>query len=222
MLKIVFFDWGGVLCDSMLGRIENEVGLKWTPARRRVISKLNTGRLPLTSAIRQIARGTDWQSRWDDLMRITLQHLMTHRQPLTWTIAGMLRGLGLRTGILSNQSIEWACQIAALYNLITTFQPAIFSGIESVKSGRALLKPGPAIYRYALKAARVKPGEAALIDDQEENCRGAREVGMHAIRYENPAKLHHDLEVFLTAQKVPLQRGRARKTPRPPPCDCHP
>jgi HAD superfamily hydrolase (TIGR01509 family) len=222
MLKIVFFDWGGVLCESMLARIERECPLQWTLARRRTIAELNTGRLSLVKAMQQLTRGTDWQDRWDDLLRITLQHLMTHRRPQVWTLAGMLRGIGLRTAILSNQSVEWACQIGALYNLQMIFNPTIFSAVDSLKAGRALLKPDPAMYRYALKRAKVKPREAILVDDSSENCAAARKVGMHAIEFRSPVDLQKELETLLLSEKYPLnkvKRGRPRKAPTPPPCD---
>jgi HAD superfamily hydrolase (TIGR01509 family) len=225
MLKIIFFDWGGVLCESMLARIERECALRWTPSRRQAILDLNTGKTSLVQAMQRVTQGTEWRDRWDDLIRITLQHLMTHRNPHVWTLAGMLRGIGLRTAILSNQSVEWACQIGALYNLQMVFQPTIFSAVDSLKVGRPLLKPESAIYRHALKVAEVKPSEAVLVDDQEENCAAAEREGMHAIRFEDPMQLKTRLEELLVAQKYPLRkatRGRPRKrAPTPPPCDCH-
>jgi FMN phosphatase YigB (HAD superfamily) len=218
-LKIVFFDWGGVLCGSMTARIEREVGLAWTPSRRRTFARLNTGRLSLVDAMRRITRGTPWADRWDDLVRITLQHLMSHRNPAVWTLAGLLRGLGLRTSILSNNSVEWACQIGALYNLGMIFSPALFSGVESIRAGRPLLKPDPAFYRHALKRAGVRPHEAALIDDQPENGLAARRLGMESILYSDPQKLQKDLEDLLTRRGFRLsRRGRPRRPP--PPCDC--
>lgn len=224
MLKIVFFDWGGVLCQSLLARIEQESRLTWTPARRRTIARLNIGRLSLVDAMRQITRGTDWRNRWDELIRISLQHLMTHRQPQVWTLAGLLRGIGLRTAILSNQSVEWACQIGALYNLQMIFQPTIFSAVESLKTGRRLLKPDPAMYHYALRLAEVRPREAVLVDDQSENCAAARNLGMRAIEFRSAVELQKELEALLISEKYPLnkvKRGRPRKASTPPPCDCH-
>ena len=46
-----------------------------------------------------------------------------------------------------------------------------------------LRKPQPAIYRAALKLSGTAPKETLFIDDLEENCAGARKVGLCAIRY---------------------------------------
>ena len=161
-----------------------------------------------------------WQRRWDEVVRLSLQHLMSHRRPQVWSIAGVMRAVGLRTGILSNNSVEWSCQIGALYNLSTIFQPAIFSAIDSLKTGRHLLKPDPAIYRYALDQAQVKPAEALLIDDQPENCAAARKLGMHALEFVDARRLEDDLEALLRAQKYPLPKGKPKKAPDPGCCDC--
>jgi FMN phosphatase YigB (HAD superfamily) len=208
VLKIVFFDWGGVLCESMVERLRREGRLPWTPARRRTIRELNLGRLSLVEAMRRLTRGTSWADRWDDLTRISLQHLMSHRRPDVWALAGLVRGVGIRTGILSNQSIEWACQIGALYNVQMIFNPMVFSALDSVRHGRALLKPHPAIFRHALALARVRPSEALLIDDSEENCSGAARIGIDSIRFESATQLAQELEKKLQAHKVPLKRGR--------------
>lgn len=50
-------------------------------------------------------------------------------------------------------------------------------------------KPQPEIYRHALKTLGVEPTGCVFIDDREENCEGARAVGIEAIRFENAAQL---------------------------------
>ncbi|MBI5881491.1 MAG: HAD family phosphatase [Elusimicrobia bacterium] len=52
-----------------------------------------------------------------------------------------------------------------------------------------LRKPEPAIYKEALKRARVSPGESIFIDDLAENVEGARKAGIHAILYPGPKEL---------------------------------
>lgn len=46
-----------------------------------------------------------------------------------------------------------------------------------------LLKPDPAIYLAAARLAGAEPAECVLIDDMEENVKGAIEAGLAAIRY---------------------------------------
>jgi HAD superfamily hydrolase (TIGR01509 family) len=58
-----------------------------------------------------------------------------------------------------------------------------------------LLKPGPEIFREAVRRAGVEPRECVLIDDMEDNIKGASAVGLHGIRYTPET----DLETELTA-----------------------
>lgn len=59
-----------------------------------------------------------------------------------------------------------------------------------------LRKPQPEIYRAALKMSGTKPAETVFIDDLEENCVGARKVGLHAIRYRGARDLKKHLTVL--------------------------
>jgi FMN phosphatase YigB (HAD superfamily) len=56
-------------------------------------------------------------------------------------------------------------------------------GIFSCEVG--LLKPDPAIYRYAMDEMGVLPEESLFVDDREENVRGAAAVKMRAHLYDS-------------------------------------
>jgi len=55
-------------------------------------------------------------------------------------------------------------------------------------------KPSAEAYRFVLKELGVKPEEAVLIDDKQENIDGARALGMHGILYKGAVQLKADLE----------------------------
>lgn len=55
-------------------------------------------------------------------------------------------------------------------------------------------KPSAAIYRAALEAAGVAPGEAAFIDDRPANVAAARALGIDAVQYTDAAKLRRWLQ----------------------------
>lgn len=57
-----------------------------------------------------------------------------------------------------------------------------------------MLKPEPAIFRLALNKLSVQPKEAVFIDDNEDNVKGARLVGIHGILYKNPSQLEKKLQ----------------------------
>lgn len=62
----------------------------------------------------------------------------------------------------------------------------------SFEIGKA--KPSPEVYRFVLKELGVKPEEAVLVDDKQENVDGARAVGMRAICFQDAVQLRHDLD----------------------------
>jgi len=57
-------------------------------------------------------------------------------------------------------------------------------------------KPDPEIYRYVLRKIKKRPEETVYIDDVSSFVRGARQVGMNAIRFRNKKQLIKDLKVF--------------------------
>ena len=59
-----------------------------------------------------------------------------------------------------------------------------------------LRKPQREIYEAALKMSGTAPDETIFIDDLEENCEGARKVGLHAIRYQGAKDLKKRLEAL--------------------------
>jgi glucose-1-phosphatase len=59
-----------------------------------------------------------------------------------------------------------------------------------------IMKPNPEIYRHALRKAGVSGQEAVLIDDLEENIRGAEAVGLEGIVYRRDTDLEKELRAF--------------------------
>ncbi|MBW8012090.1 MAG: HAD family phosphatase [Chloroflexi bacterium] len=62
-----------------------------------------------------------------------------------------------------------------------------------------LMKPEPAIYELALEQSSSIAEEAIFIDDSLDNVTGARNVGMHAVHFQNPEQARNDLEELLQA-----------------------
>ena len=67
------------------------------------------------------------------------------------------------------------------------FDLFISSAIEGVK------KPKREIYLLAVKKLGIKPNECLFMDDLEENVKGAEEVGMKTIYWENKKKVLRNL-----------------------------
>lgn len=51
------------------------------------------------------------------------------------------------------------------------------------------MKPDAAIYRSAIEISGYRAEQTLFIDDKQENCEAAMELGMKAIRFESPAQL---------------------------------
>lgn len=63
-----------------------------------------------------------------------------------------------------------------------------------------MIKPHPEIYEYACQQLGVDVSEAVFVDDAEENCLGAREAGLQAIRYASLTQTIEDLDALLKVQ----------------------
>jgi glucose-1-phosphatase len=50
-------------------------------------------------------------------------------------------------------------------------------------------KPDPLIYRLAVRAAKVRAGEAVFVDDIAANVEAARQLGLAGIQYQSPQQL---------------------------------
>lgn len=87
-----------------------------------------------------------------------------------------LRGDGYRIALLTNNVREWeprwhALPVDELFTLV----------VDSHKEG--VRKPDPKIYRILLDRLDAEPGKCLFVDDTEENCVAARELGIESIRF---------------------------------------
>jgi putative hydrolase of the HAD superfamily len=90
-----------------------------------------------------------------------------------------LRAGGFKTGMLSN---SWSTDHYDRGLLAELFDDVVISAEVQMH------KPQPEIYKVAAKRLEVEPSECLFVDDLRENCEGAEEVGMTAIRFRDPAQ----------------------------------
>jgi putative hydrolase of the HAD superfamily len=90
-----------------------------------------------------------------------------------------LRAGGLKTGMLSN---SWSTSHYDRDLLTELFDDVVISAEVQMH------KPQPEIYELAAKRLEVEPAQCLFVDDLRENCEGAEEVGMTAIRFRDPAQ----------------------------------
>jgi putative hydrolase of the HAD superfamily len=71
----------------------------------------------------------------------------------------------------------------------------VFTGVV-ISSRLKLCKPDPAIYEYLLRRYGLKAAETAFIDDTDANLTAARQLGMHAVMFENAAQCETELRLL--------------------------
>ena len=90
-----------------------------------------------------------------------------------------------RLVLLSNTDPIHVAYLEATYDFYQYFPKG--QRIYSCSVGAS--KPDPLIYREAVRAAKVRAGEAVYIDDIPANVEAARQLGLCGIHYESPPQL---------------------------------
>ncbi|MFL2778875.1 MAG: HAD family hydrolase [Paracoccus marcusii] len=117
-------------------------------------------------------------------------HAAAIREPIegTWVLLDRLRARGHAVHAITNWSAQtWPIGLATHPRLATAFGVTIVSGIEGV------LKPDPRIFATLCDRAGVAPDQCLFIDDSPRNVAGARDAGMAAHHFTDPAALEDDL-----------------------------
>lgn len=89
---------------------------------------------------------------------------------------------------LTNWSHETFPVAQELYDFLHWFEGIVVSGQEK------LIKPDPRIYQLLINRYEVEPSRALFIDDNKHNVIAAKDVGLHAVRFESPRQLRGFLQ----------------------------
>jgi epoxide hydrolase-like predicted phosphatase len=90
-----------------------------------------------------------------------------------------IRAGGIKTGMLSN---SWSTEHYDRDLLAELFDDVVISAEVHMH------KPQREIYELAAKRLEVEPSVCIFVDDLRENCEGAEEVGMTAVRFRDPGQ----------------------------------
>ncbi|MGD0062035.1 MAG: HAD family phosphatase [Streptosporangiaceae bacterium] len=93
-----------------------------------------------------------------------------------------------RTGIVSNSFVGAREREQAAYG----FEDLVDEIIYSHETGMS--KPDPAIYALACARLHVRPAEMVFLDDTERCVAGARDAGIHAVRYRDNTQAVGEIE----------------------------
>jgi epoxide hydrolase-like predicted phosphatase len=97
-----------------------------------------------------------------------------------------------RTGILSNSFVGAREREQAAYG----FGDLVDEIVYSHEAGMS--KPDPRIYALVCARLGVRPQETVFLDDADRCVDGAREAGIHAVRYQDNAQAIEEIEKLLT------------------------
>jgi putative hydrolase of the HAD superfamily len=98
-----------------------------------------------------------------------------------------------RTGIVSNSFVGAREREQAAYG----FEDLVEEIVYSHEAGFS--KPDPRIYELICSRLNVSPGEMVFLDDTEACVTGARDAGIHAVRYQDNAQAIAAIEELLTS-----------------------
>jgi len=116
-----------------------------------------------------------------------------HLQPNERLIEYMrqLRERGYKLAICTNNVREWEARWRAMLPVDEIFDVVVDSAFVGSR------KPEPRIYQITLEQLGVAPETTLFIDDIDVNCEGARQLGMHAIRFRSTDQAIADVEAAL-------------------------
>jgi len=196
-ITAMFWDVGGVLLSNGWDRPTRQLAcerfhIDWDDFQDRhelLISKFETGRLSLDQYLQ---RTVFYRTRPFSLQEFK-DHIFSQSTPnqeslsLLQQISG--RGCYL-LGTINNESRElneFRIQKFGLAKYFTLFVTSCYIGLR---------KPDEAIYRRALELTQRSPGECLFIDDRSLNVEIAAQVGLHAICFQDAARLRTELERY--------------------------
>jgi 2-haloacid dehalogenase len=102
-----------------------------------------------------------------------------------------LAAAGVNLYLLSNMPVSTFDFLIKRDKFFAHFKQLVISGAIR------LLKPEPAIYKHLVEKTGIVPAESVFIDDLLRNVIAARESGLHAIQFRDPASCRAELRAYL-------------------------
>ena len=206
-IEAVVSDFGGVLTSSLtqsfVGALDTsgisleEIGKAMAAITERdgcnPIFELETGRVSEATFMARLGdelseqRGSPvdldgFGERW-------FRHLEPNQRLIDYMRE--LRGRGYKLAICTNNIREWEARWRAMLPVDEIFDVVVDSAFVGSR------KPEPRIYEITLERLGATPEATVFIDDVEANCEGARQLGIHAIRFRSTDQAIEEIEAAL-------------------------
>jgi putative hydrolase of the HAD superfamily len=103
-----------------------------------------------------------------------------------------LRDRGQRLAICTNNVREWESRWRSMLPIDEIFDVVVDSAFVGTR------KPEPRIYEITLERLAATPDRAVFIDDVEQNCDGARALGIRSVWFQSTDRAIAEIEAALT------------------------
>ena len=217
-MKIIWFDFGGVLSPSIPDLFTSyylKTGIPPAILQRgmkEVADDMNMGVLtPIEKALiteaecgARIRQKIAQSSPEIDLSRAQLEMFGAQwfdgilPNQLMIDLFHKVKAAGLMAGILTNNVVEWEDHWKRVIG-ISNLADAI---VDSCKVGYR--KPEAEIFDIAAKLAGVRPDECLLIDDMLENCMAAERSGWRSVHFKESSSVVAEIAQLLQKQEIAL------------------
>ena len=202
MIRAVISDFGGVLTSPLIrgfvayqdesGVSMEELGKAMARAEEangeHPLAELECGRISEDEFRRRLEANLDKSFDLERLRTLYFDHLEPNGPMIE--LMRDLRGRGLRTALLTNNVREWEpLWRSKLPEVDEIFEVVVDSAFVGMR------KPDRRIYELTLeRMGGLSAEECVFVDDLEPNCETARELGMHAVRFESTEQAVRDVE----------------------------
>jgi putative hydrolase of the HAD superfamily len=206
-IDTVISDFGGVLTspmtESFVGVLDSsgvsleELGKAMMTIAERdgsnPLAEVETGRVSVATFLGrisdQLSTQVGSQVELDGFGERYFRHLKPNQRLIDYMRG--LRERGYKMAICTNNIREWEQLWRAMLPVEEIFDVVVDSAFVGSR------KPEPRIYEITLERLGASPEAAVFIDDIEANCEGARQLGIHAIRFRSTDQAIEDIEAAL-------------------------
>ena len=207
MITALISDFGGVLTTPLIrgflayqeqaGVTVQELGATMARSAEEdgvhPLYALERGEISEAEFQRRLESRLDGRFDFEHLRRLYFERLEPNREMIEFVRE--LRGRGLRTALCTNNVREWEpLWRSKLPELDEVFEVVVDSAFVGSR------KPERKIYDITLeRLGGVRPQECVFVDDIDVNCEGARELGMHPLRFEETSRAIAEVDALLSS-----------------------